>query len=144
MSNTTSVIRNGNCLPFTSAYVHPAFCGGVRVVQLPIFSFHYCGVFFLYLVSIVFCVSDLFIHDCPFRFIYRLFISLANWCSPLYYIQTIVYRYITSKSLCTSILHPNSCIPSYLISRSLYASKPHAVWITSLCHIPIIYVIMIN
>ena len=117
MSNTASDIRIGNCLPFASAWAHPAFFGGVRVFHLPIFSFWYRFFFvcLLYLVSIVFYVSELFIHDCPFRFIYCLFISLANRCSPLCYIQTVIYRYITSKSLCSSILHPNRCIPSYLI-----------------------------
>lgn len=100
MSNTTSVIRNGDCLPSTSAYVHPAFCGGVRVVQLPIFSFHYCGVFF--------CIL------CPL-FSVSLTCSFTTASSDLsivylYHSQIGSHRYTTSKRMYTAISLPNRCV----------------------------------
>ena len=54
------LIRNGNCLPFASTWVHPMFFGGVRVAHL--FSFLCCVTCFvsllgLYLVSVVTCFS---------------------------------------------------------------------------------------
>jgi hypothetical protein len=145
MSNTASDIRIGNCLPFASAWAHPAFFRGVRIFHLPIFSFWYRFCLF------VFCIL------CP---LFSMSLNCSFTTAPsdlsivyLYHLQTGAHRYATSKRLYTAISLPNRCvIISYIpigvfrhiSSKSLYASKPHAIWITFLCHIQIIYVIMIN